>query len=302
MVHILDLHFLNFDHAIASFLIETTQGPVIVETGPYSTFLSIKKRLAEHGYQVSDVKNVFLTHIHFDHAGAAWAFAQQGAKIYLHPFGAPHMEDPSKLYNSAKKIYLDQMERLWGAMEKIPADQLVSVDDGAKIRVGETEIIGWHTPGHARHHITWQLVDMLFTGDVAGVKIDNGPVVAPCPPPDINLEEWNQSIDSLLEKKAKKLFLTHYGEVTEISDHFHELRSILNNWAYWVKEKWEQGLSAEEITPLFTKYTADQLRSKGVSDHGLERYEAANPSWMSVAGLIRYWKKNLDSNSETSKS
>jgi glyoxylase-like metal-dependent hydrolase (beta-lactamase superfamily II) len=301
MVHILDLHFLNLDHAIASFLIETTQGPVIVETGPYSTFPSMKKRLAEHGYQVSDVKNVFLTHIHFDHAGAAWAFAKEGAKIYVHPFGAPHMEDPSKLYNSAKQIYLDQMERLWGAMEKIPADQLIPVDDAAKIVVGETEIIGWHTPGHARHHITWQLADMLFTGDVAGVKIENGPVVAPCPPPDINQEEWNQSIDSLLEKNAKKLFLTHYGEVTEISDHFHALRKILNDWAYWMKEKWEQGMSADEITPLFTKYTADQLRSKGVSDHGLERYEAANPSWMSVAGLIRYWKKKSDSSNETSK-
>lgn len=291
MVHTLDLNFLDLDHAIASFLIETSHGPVLVETGPQSTFPSMEKRLAEYGYKVSDIKHVFLTHIHFDHAGAAWAFAKEGAKVYLHPFGAPHMENPTKLYNSAKQIYQDKMEYLWGIMEKIPKDQLMVADHGTKIRIGHTEIIGWHTPGHAKHHIAWQIGDNIFTGDVAGVKIGDGPVVPPCPPPDINLEDWNQSIDILLEKKAQQLYLTHYGIVTDIGTHLHELRNIMNDWANYVREKWEQGLGAEEITPLFTKYTAGQLRDKGVNEHGVKQYEAANPSWMSVAGLIRYWKK-----------
>lgn len=291
MIHILDLRFLNMDHVIASFLIETIQGPVIVETGPYSTFTSMEKCLANHGYQVSDIRHVFLTHIHFDHAGAAWAFAKQGAKIYLHPFGALHMQNPTNLYNSAKQIYGDQMERLWGAMEKIPADQLIAVEHGEKIQVGEVEFLSWHTPGHAKHHIAWQVGETFFTGDIAGVKIDEGPVMPPCPPPDINLEQWNQSIDILLEKKPQRLFLTHYGEVTNVEEQFLELRSIMNNWAYWVKEKSELGMNAKEITLQFTKYTTDQLRAKGVSDRGVERYDTANPSWMSVAGLMRYWKK-----------
>jgi glyoxylase-like metal-dependent hydrolase (beta-lactamase superfamily II) len=295
MVHILDLHFLNIDHVIASFLIETAHGPVVVETGPYSSFSSMEKRLAEHGFQVSEVKHVLLTHIHFDHAGAAWVFARQGAKIYVHPFGAPRIEDPTRLYNSARQIYGDQMERLWGRMEKISPDRLISVDHGEKIRVGETEFIGWHTPGHARHHIAWQVGDSMFTGDVAGVKINDGPVMPPFPPPDIDLAEWNQSIDLILERKPEKLFLTHYGEVTEPDDHFLELRKMMNDWAYWVRGKWEDGMSADEITPLFIEYTADQFRRKGVSDHDVERYEAANPSWMSVAGLIRYWKKQQGS-------
>lgn len=291
MIHVLDLRFLDLDHAIASFLAETSAGPVLIETGPYSTFPSLVKALAVHGYQPEDVKHVLLTHIHFDHAGAAWAFAKSGATIHVHPFGKAHLSKPDKLYQSAKQIYGDEMERLWGAMENIHEDRIKAVEHGEKVVIGDTEFRAWHTPGHARHHIAWQTEDMIFTGDVAGVKIENGPVVPPCPPPDINLEDWNQSIDILLEKRAQKLYLTHYGQVTEIGDHFHELRNILNDWAHWIKDKWENGLSAEEITPQFSKYTADQLRAKGVDEHGVRQYEAANPSWMSVAGLIRYWKK-----------
>lgn len=294
MIHILDLHFLNLEHAIASFLIETSEGPVLIETGPYSTFPSLAKALAEYGYKPDDIKHVLLTHIHFDHAGAAWAFAKTGATIYLHPFGSAHMEDPTKLYNSARQIYGDEMEQLWGAMEKIPGNQLKPIDHGEKVVIGATEFQAWHTPGHAKHHIAWQMGDIIFTGDVAGVQIENGPVVPPCPPPDINLDDWNQSIDILLEKKAQTLFLTHYGTVSDVGAHFHELRNMLNDWAFWVREKWESGMGAEEMTPLFSRYTADQLREKGVDEHGIKQYEAANPSWMSVAGLIRYWKKKQD--------
>lgn len=291
MIHILDLHFLDLDHAIASFLVETSEGPVLIETGPYSTYPSLKSELAKHGYQPEDIRHVLLTHIHFDHAGAAWAFAKTGATIYLHPFGSAHMEDPTKLYNSAKQIYGDEMERLWGAMEKIPASQLRSVDHGEQVIIGDTVFKAWHTPGHAKHHIAWQMGDTIFTGDVAGIKIKNGPVVPPCPPPDISLEDWNQSLDILLEKKAQTLYLTHYGQVTEIGDHVYTLRNILNDWAKWIKDKWESGQPADAITPQFSAYTANQLREQGVDELGIKQYEAANPSWMSVAGLIRYWKK-----------
>lgn len=294
MVHVLDLEFLGIDHAIASFLIETSAGPVLVETGPHSTFGSMEKKLQNFGYRPEDIKHVLLTHIHFDHAGAAWAFAKTGALIYLHPFGKKHMADPGKLYNSAKMIYGDEMERLWGAMEQIPEEQLITPEHNQEIVIGDKKFTALHTPGHAKHHIAWQLDDIIFTGDVAGVKIESGPVVPPCPPPDINLEDWNQSLDILMERKAQRLYLTHYGQISHIGDHIHSLRNMLTDWAHWIKGKWETGMSAEEMTPLFSQYTADQLRKMGVSEHGVRQYEAANPSWMSVAGLIRYWKKKSE--------
>lgn len=291
MIHVLDLDFLGVDHAIASFLIETSAGPVLIETGPYSTFSGMTRALDTHGYKPEDIQHVLLTHIHFDHAGAAWAFARSGARIYLHPFGKVHMEDPTKLYNSAKMIYGDDMDRLWGAMEKIPGDQLITMEHEEQLTIGDHTFTALHTPGHAKHHIAWQLDDVIFTGDVAGVKIGDGPVQPPCPPPDINLEDWNDSLDILLSRKASRLFLTHFDAVENIDAHIRELREMLHEWAAWIKEKWAAGATAETLTHLFSEYTADQLRSKGVSEHGIAQYEAANPSWMSVAGLIRYWKK-----------
>lgn len=294
MTHVLDLNFLDIDHTVAAFLVETSEGPILIETGPYSTFESMQKALNQHNYLVEEIKHVFLTHIHLDHAGAAWAFAENEANIYLHPIGLHHMEDPSRLYNSAKMIYGDEMERLWGKMEKVNGRYLNASNDGDGIKVGDVTIKAIHTPGHAKHHIAWQIGDDIFTGDVGGVKIGDGPVLPPCPPPDINLEDWNTSIEKLLNADAKNLYLTHFGLIKNKHQHLNELRDILKDWAYWIKERWENGLTAEQITPLFKAYTANQLMEKGVNEHGLKQYEVANPSWMSVSGLIRYWKKKSE--------
>jgi len=295
MYHTLDLHFLGYEHAIASFLIESTEGPILIESGPYSTFAHLEKALAEHGYKIQDVKHVLLSHIHFDHAGAAWAFAQHGAKIYLHPFGAGHMHDPSKLVASATMIYGDQMNVLWGKMEGIPTENLVEMAHEGKLTIGEHTFTALHTPGHAKHHIAWELGRTVFTGDVAGVKIGNGPVVPPCPPPDINIEDWLGSIQLILDRDPQEIVLTHYGSRTNVHGHMKDLQEMLRNWAYWIKTNMESGMTADELTPLFMQYTNTQLRLHGVSDEGLKQYEAANPAWMSVAGLMRYWGKKVKS-------
>ncbi len=295
MVKIIDLNFLGFDRAIASYLLETSQGPVIIETGPHSTIENLVSGLNKQGYKKEDVSHVFLTHIHLDHAGAAWDFAQHGAKIYIHPFGEKHLADPSKLMNSAKQIYQDQMDALWGRMEEIDPMQLHVLEDGEKIVIGDLEIEACFTPGHAKHHIAWLVDGIAFTGDVAGVKVDNGPVVPPCPPPDINLEDWRNSISRLKTLKLKSLYLTHFGEITDVNSHFDELEEMLVDWSQWVYSRWKEGQSTEEMTQKFSDYTRQQLINKGVDERGAARYEAANPSWMSVAGLVRYWTKKEES-------
>lgn len=290
-IEIIDLAFQGLSHAIAAYLVPTTEGPILIETGPHSTFPRLKQGIESLGYQLSDIKKVFLTHIHLDHAGAAWAMAEAGADIYLHPFGARNMEDPSRLMESARRIYKDQMDSLWGEMRPIPAAQLIQVAHEQIIHFGELEIKSLHTPGHAKHHIAWQIDDVIFTGDVAGVKIDNGPVVPPCPPPDINIEDWKASIDVLKAAMPRALYLTHFNEITDIDNHLARLSSVLDDWANWIKNIMEEGLSNEEIVPLFMQYTAAQLRKAGLDEPTIKLYEAANPSWMSVAGLVRYWTK-----------
>lgn len=293
MIHILDLEF-QVKLAIAAFVIETSEGPVLVETGPHSVLPRLESGLADLGYKLSDVKHVLLTHIHFDHAGAAWALAREGAKVYVHPRGYQHLHDPSRLYGSAKRIYGDMMESLWGLMEGIPEEQLVAVSDEQLIEIGDLQFKAWHTPGHASHHIAWQLGDDIFSGDVAGCKINQGPVVPPCPPPDINIEDWVASINVLRAQNPKRLFLTHFGIVEAVEEHLSSLENILHDWANWMKPHYEAGRKAPEVVPEFQAYAAQQLSEAGLSETEVARYEAANPSYMSVAGLMRYWHKKLN--------
>lgn len=292
MIQILDLQFLNYTDTIAAFLVETNEGPILIETGPYSTFGHLKELLAAKGYQIGDVKHVFLTHIHLDHAGAAWAFAKEGATIYVHPFGQKHLHNPEKLWNSAKMIYQDKMEYLWGDMQGIPETQLRTVEQGEQFHIGGVEITGWHTPGHAIHHIAWQICDALLCGDVAGVRIGNGIVMPPCPPPDINIEDWQQSLDLIRNLKVKTLYLTHYGAFTDVESHLNDLEKRLLDRAAWVKPYFDAQQSPQEITPKFQQYVQKELMASGVKgEEQLRQYENANPSWMSVAGLLRYWQK-----------
>ena len=296
MIHILDLHFLDFDHAIAAFLVETSEGPVLIESGPYSTFPKLVEQIKSAGFAPADIKHVLLSHIHFDHAGAAWALAQQGAQIFVHPFGADHLAQPEKLWNSAKRIYQDDMERLWGDMQPIPKEKITAVDHEQLIVIGDKTFRAWHTPGHASHHIAWQLDDILFTGDVAGVRISSNDKIVepPCPPPDINVEYWLDSIKTVRQLDPKALYLTHFGRIEDVDWHLKELERRLMEWSNWIRAKMELGQNAEETVPEFKLWVANQLRQEGVSDTAIQQYEAANPSWMSVSGLMRYWKKKAE--------
>jgi glyoxylase-like metal-dependent hydrolase (beta-lactamase superfamily II) len=263
-----------------------------LETGPYSTFKTLEKGLNDKGYAIEDVKHVFLTHIHLDHAGAAWAFAEKGATIYMHPFGKKHMVDPSKLLASAKMIYKDQMDSLWGALKPIPAEQIITLEHGKTYSIGGQDITSWNTPGHAVHHAAFQIGNSLIAGDVAGVKISqNGMVVPPCPPPDINLEHWMNSIDLIKSLELEAIYLTHFGRITNIDNHLQELTDILWDWANWMKPHFDQQTDPKLIIPQFMAYTKQQLIDFGIPKAEIPIYENANPSWMSVLGLLRYWKK-----------
>ncbi|MEM9721688.1 MAG: MBL fold metallo-hydrolase [Bacteroidota bacterium] len=291
-IHTIDLHFLT-NRSIAAYVVESSDGPILVETGPHSTYERLTEACKALGFSMSDFRHVLLTHIHFDHAGAAWAIAAHGAKVYVHPLGYKHLKDPTRLYNSAKIIYKDQMETLWGIMKSIPEEQLISVAHQTSIQIGEHKWTAWHTPGHARHHIAWQLDSQVFSGDVGGVLVGDGPVVPPCPPPDIDLEAWKESIDLLTGLNLEALYLTHFGKVGNVVEHLQELEKILWDWALWIKDKMEQGLSQEDMVATFEAYDRDRLVSNGVDSEALKSYSVANPARFSVAGLARYWEKKV---------
>ena len=291
MIHTIDLNFQGLPLAIASFLVTTKEGPVLIETGPHSTLPYLREGVNKLGYDLSDIKNVLISHIHLDHGGAAWYLASQGAKVFVHTMGYRHLKNPERLMASAERIYGDKMDQLWGSMEAISDEQLVEVVDDQPITIGGKLFKPWYTPGHATHHIAWQVDEILFTGDVAGVKIGSGPVMPPCPPPDIDIESWTQSIDLIRELKLKKLFLTHFGAIDNISAHLDELEGRLIAWSQWIKPYWEAQTPASEVTAPFQQFVASELLKSGLSGAEVKTYEAANPSWMSVYGLLRYWEK-----------
>lgn len=295
MIKIIKLTLDVLPMEIAAHLVETSEGPILLETGPHSTLPKLQAGLAEHGYQMKDIQHVFLTHIHLDHAGAAWAFAEKGATIYMHPLGKKHMADPSKLLASAKLIYKEMMDVLWGTLKPIPANQIVTVQHGETYKVGDVEVVAWNTPGHAVHHVSYQIGQALIAGDVAGAKIgESGPVTPPCPPPDINIDHWMTSIALLETLDLTTVYLSHFGKVTHLVNHFTALKAVLWDWANFMLPHYQKGTPPAEVIPQFSTYVDEQLTRAGVSKEDRVVYESSNPANMSVFGLMRYWKKKLE--------
>ena len=171
---VLDLRFQGAERVIASFLLDSGEGPVLVETGPESCYPRLVEALRAEGVAPEEVRHVFVTHIHLDHAGAAWRLAELGATVYVHPRGAPHLVDPSRLLASAERIYGDQLKALWGEVRGIPEERVRLLADGEVVALGGLEVQAVETPGHASHHHAYRVGDLVFTGDVAGGRIAPG--------------------------------------------------------------------------------------------------------------------------------
>ena len=287
-VHTIDLKFLGEAAAIAVFLVPDSQGYTMVECGPYASHEVLLAALQHLGIAPKEVHTLLLTHIHFDHAGAAWWWARQGTRVYVHPRGYKHMVNPERLYNSAARIYgEDNMAQLWGRMEQIDEAAIEAVVDYQDLDIGGNSWTAHHTPGHASHHIAWAVKDIVFTGDVGGVKIHGGPVVPPCPPPDIDVAAWKASIKRLAQLDATSFYLTHFGAVNP-QGHLTALQDRLEKYVGFVRDQLAAGTSIEHTVPLFTKFVEDELVATGASTATVAAYRAANPPYMSVAGIARW--------------
>ena len=293
MVHVFDTRQLGTAGIIAVTALETDDGLALFDTGPESTFSNVAAELREKGFSLKDVRQVFLSHIHFDHAGAAWRFAECGATIYVHPRGAPHLIDPRRLVDSATRIYGADMERLWGRVAPIPAESVKVVHDMDVVRVAQFEVRAVATPGHASHHHVYQWEENVFGGDVAGVRLGEGPPVPPFVPPELDIESWQQSIEKIRALNPARLYLPHFGLIEgSISLHLDALEERIRRWALWFRDRIRAGQDEQHLIPVFAEYLAEELRAAGATEDLVRDYECADPSFMAVSGAMRYWRKH----------
>jgi glyoxylase-like metal-dependent hydrolase (beta-lactamase superfamily II) len=250
-------------------------GDVLIDPGPSSSVSTLLATL-----DADPPRAIALTHIHLDHAGAAGTLARRypQAEVWVHERGAPHLADPSRLLASAERLYGDDMQRLWGDFEAVAPERLRVLRGGE--RLGPFRVA--YTPGHASHHLSYlhEPSGRAFAGDVAGVRIGNGAVLAPTPPPDIDLPAWRASLDTLAAWRPRSLAVTHFGAFDDVSAHLADLRAHLDEVEAWAAE----GDEASFIARLRARAGADAGERAGA-------YVQALPAEQSYQGLRRYLHK-----------
>jgi glyoxylase-like metal-dependent hydrolase (beta-lactamase superfamily II) len=277
-VRLIDVRHLGRERVIGCWQV----GDVLVDPGPTSCLPTLLAALGEQRPRA-----LLLTHIHLDHAGASGSLVRRWPEleVYVHERGAGHMVDPSRLVDSASRLYGDDMERLWGEMLPVPEPNLRVLSGGETLE-GGFEVA--YTPGHASHHVSYLRDGTAFAGDVAGVRIPPSQVtIPPTPPPDIDVEAWHESIDLIRSWKPRRLAMTHFGDTEDVERHLAELGERLDRWAEVVR------LQDRDVF-------LDVVRSEILSGDPATapEYAQAAAHDQLYAGLERYWRKRGEAGGE----
>lgn len=295
-IRLIDLQFQGMAGVIATAVLETPDGVLLIDPGPAVSVPRLTDELARAGIAWADVSALLLTHIHLDHAGASGLLLRDHPRLrlYVHERGAPHMVDPTKLLASATRLYGDAMDSLWGPFLPVPAGRVTVLRGEERLDFKSRVLEVAYTPGHASHHVAYFDVAarMAFCGDVGGTRIAGlSSVLPPTPPPDISLELWETSIARILAWSPSSLFLTHFGPVDDSpAVHLSTLQDRLIRYANHVKTLLDSPLSdAERLQAFVAEVTAD-LRRENTEDD-VQRYRKAAPIDQCYQGLVRYWAK-----------
>ncbi len=273
MTQPIDLVHAGHERSIGVYLLDTSQGLSLHDCGPSSCVDALKAGLAERGCELRDIKHLLLSHIHLDHAGAAGTLVREHPDLQVHvsELGAPHLVDPSRLERSARRLYGDAFDPLWGELAPVPQEN---------VNVAADRVVGlecFPAPGHASHHVCYFDGETLYAGDAAGVRIQpHRGVLPPTPPPDVDVEGWYRTLEQIERRSPERLALIHFGVADDVSRHLAVLRERLDIWTRRVED------GANELE--FVAAARDDLPPEEAED-----YDRAMPFWQSYAGLKRYW-------------
>lgn len=286
-----DLNFRDVPGMVATGILTGPDGVTLVDPGPTSCLDTLRRALAVQGIAPRDLRRILLTHIHLDHAGATGTLVQEhpDIEVYVHERGAKHLIDPAKLLDSAGRVF-GSMSALWGSMLPVPADRLRVLHGGEQLRLGGRSFAVAYTPGHASHHVSYfdAVNGMAWVGDAAGVRVGrSGFVMPPTPPPDINLELWNQSLALIRAWRPALLFLTHFGPVEQVHEQLERIGSRLRETAEMVRRSLDSGSDPDG---QFAAYREEYIR-RFLSEPDASACETVAPMRHNWTGLARYWTK-----------
>ena len=290
----IDLRFLGRQHAIATAVVRNASGVALIDPGPSTCLATLELSLQGVGIALADVSDILLTHIHLDHAGATGSIVRSHPhiRVVVHERGAPHIIDPAKLLESARRLWGDDMDRLWGEVLPVPEKNLHVVRGEEQVDAAGRTFDVAYTPGHASHHVSYfdASTGIAFVGDTAGVSIDGGYVLPPTPPPDIDLELWEQSIRRIERWTPSSLFATHFGPIDRVRPHLATLLDHLAVTASLVRDSLRRPGSDEERAAQFADDLRRELRRQ-MPEAQVAAYEIAAPFSLLWLGLARYWRK-----------
>ncbi len=292
---LIDVEYLGNSKVIAACLLKDERNAAIIDPGPGSALSTLRTKLDQSGLGVKGLDTILLTHIHLDHAGATGALVRENPRIrvYVHQRGAPHMIDPTKLLDSARRLYGDQMDRLWGEFLPVPTANVCVLAGGEQLNIGGRQLEVVYTPGHASHHVSYfdSVNGVAFVGDTTGIRIADGEAILPItPPPDIDLEAWAQSWQSIRERKPERFFLTHFGAAGHTNEHLEELRERMEEWSVAVRDSLSHGENDAQRAAQFAQEITTKLK-RLLSEGDANRYAKGAALELCWYGLARYWRK-----------
>jgi glyoxylase-like metal-dependent hydrolase (beta-lactamase superfamily II) len=284
--------------SIAAVLLESDGHRAILDPGPASTLPTLRKHLEARGLGVSDLNAILLTHIHLDHAGAVGALIKENPnlEVYVHKAGMLHMADPAKLLASAERLWPGELQHLFGETLPVPFGNLRMLKGGETLSLGRRNLDVVPTPGHASHHVSYfDLLDgTAFVGDTTGFHIEGEPFVVPlAPPPDIDLEIWNASLDTIAARHPSRLFLTHFGYSNDPAAHIAEYRKNLRRWAARAAEILRSGPDERSGLEAFVAASSAEI-GQHVTGAEAEHYIFNCGLSLSWLGLARYHRKRAE--------
>jgi glyoxylase-like metal-dependent hydrolase (beta-lactamase superfamily II) len=296
---IVDLNFLGVRESVGLYLLEGNGELALVDSGPSSCLPALRKFLVARGLTLANISTLLLTHIHFDHAGATGTLVKENPnlKVYVHEVGAKHLKDPSRLLNSATRLYGDALGQMFGEFLPVPEKNIHALVGGESIRAAGREIEVAYTPGHASHHVSYfdQSTGAAFTGDTTGMRLPGYKIVAPLtPPPDIDLAAFTESLAEIERRRPTQLLLPHFGAYNNVGEHLQATREALYAWT---ERTWTIMKNNPEESARIGKFVAqaeEEFRAQLPNEEIMARYNAVAMPQLSWYGLERYWRKRIE--------